>query len=134
MTSNSPSGRCPHCHAEIPPTDGNARRTASNKRLRIGLVVLAVLLLAFLVLTYRYRGQLITILQLANEATGSTALSLLAFGFVAAGALCLVAWALLPFLLAWAWLDLRCQLRSRSWVRTPGPRGPDSSGTHSSPA
>lgn len=118
MTRNPHPLRCPHCHAEFfdPSEVSGAGRW---RRWRGGLLVGALVLLGILLAAYRYQGQLVTLLDLANDATGSTTLSLTALALILLVVAGLAAWFLLPFLLAWAYLDLRRRLRP-----TPGTPAP----------
>ena len=86
MSTNSRRVRCPYCQAELPSPAAEPSGPA-RRRWPVGLAVLGVLLIVGLVLGYRYRGQFTTILPLANEVTGSSALSMAALG---AGALAAV--------------------------------------------
>ncbi len=122
--------RCPRCQTEHPLPDELLSR-AGNRRWPVGLVVAGVVVIGILALAWRYQGQWITLLDLANEATGSTALSLLALGLALFAAACAAGWLLLPFLLAWAYLDLRRRLgpagvEARSGVAPAVPAAPDS--------
>ncbi len=102
------SARCPHCHAELPaaafacvPTPSGTRRWLV-RLLTVGTLIAGVLLLA-----YRYKGQIVTVFDLVNDATGNTALSVIALASAAWILFGLASWLLLPFFLAWAYLDLR---------------------------
>lgn len=122
--------RCPRCQAEIlvPPSGSAATR---HRRGSVGFLILGVLLLGCLLLAYRYKGQIVTVLDLANEATGSTTLSIAALGLAALLAACLAGWLLLPFLITWAYLDLRRRLPRPGGcaeVRPPSEKGSESVG------
>jgi hypothetical protein len=133
MSANSSRVRCPYCQAELPSPAGQPSRPA-RRRWPVGLVVLGVLLVGCLVLGYRYRGQFTTILLLANELTGSSALSVALLGAGALAAVCLAGWLLLPWFLAWAYLDLRRRLpaplpdRPCDAARSSGPSPPPAPG------
>ena len=117
--------RCPNCQTEISlPPAGPAR--SCWRRRGWGLAVVAVLLLGLAAAGYRYRGQVITVVDLANEVTGSTSLSVAGLALAAFVAVSVVAWLLVPFLLLGAGLDLRrrgCGCADGGRCRGTGPVG-----------
>lgn len=106
MSANSHRVHCPNCSAELSlPAEASAGR--GRRRRYFGWLVLGLGLIALLLVGYRYKGQIITVIDLANEVTGSTKLSVVALaltGFVGA---CLAGWLVFPFFAAWAYLDFR---------------------------
>ncbi|MBL9129188.1 MAG: hypothetical protein JNL97_16180 [Verrucomicrobiales bacterium] len=107
--ASTPPARCPHCHAEL--TAAALARGPSRKRRWLrGLLVVGVVLVGVLLLAYRYKGQIVTVLDLVNDETGSTSLSVAALALAASILAGLAGWFLLPFFLAWAYLDLRRRL------------------------
>lgn len=119
MSTHPPSFRCPNCRTEIALSPVANPRSPRRWWWRPGLLFAVLLVIGVVVLTYRYRGQATSLLLLANNLTGSTGLSIVAFAVVALLALGVVGWFMLPFLLMWAYLDLRRRL-GRSPV---GPQG-----------
>ena len=112
MTDPSTSIRCPACQAEVRVTlPGRAEAGSCWRGWRCPLVVGGLAVVGGLCVAYRYRGQLWTVWNLVNEATGSAALS----GAILCGgaflALCLVGWLLLPLGMGLAYLDLRRRVR-----------------------
>lgn len=111
MPGNPHTVRCPTCQSEVQIPSTAPQPPGTRRRLVVPMLA-GTLLVAILLLAYRYSGHLTTLLLLANEATGSTTLSLAALGLMLLGAVCLAGWLLLPFLLAWVYWDLRRHLRS----------------------
>ena len=109
MPADSRRFHCPMCRTELS-LPAASPALGQGRRWRVGLVLLGIVLFGLLLFAYRTQGQILTILDLANEVTGSMALSVAALVLAALGAGCLAGWLLLPFLLAWAYLDLRRRL------------------------
>lgn len=105
MSSNSHRIQCPSCRTEFShPVETSSRR--GRRRWYLGWIVLGLVMLAVGVVGYRYKGQILTVIDLANEITGSTTLSLAAMALTGFVGLCVVGWLVLPLLAAWAYLDL----------------------------
>lgn len=105
----NPTLRCPRCRAELGSRPSGISAGVGRRR-RVTLAIVGFLLVAFVVLAYRYKGQVITVYDLANEATGSSTLTVAALALGGVAAVCLLGWLMLPFLFLCAWLDLRRRL------------------------
>lgn len=108
MSAETHRVHCPHCNAEVSvPAESSAGR--ARRRWYLGWLFLGLVLLAIVLVGYRYKGQIVTVIDLTNEVTGSTSLSVAALGLAAFVGACLVGWLVLPYFAAWAYLDHRCR-------------------------